>query len=116
QLQRELLRPRDSAEYYGSWRNILRRNPAPHAPDQLSFDRERFRRCAAGQHYRVGAAQRSQRLPQASRWQQPIGCVLWRHQHDVEVPGEGTMLKAVVKQVQLRAESRFSEAPGFIAV
>ncbi len=79
----------------------------PRRTRQISFpvDGERFSGSAAGEHHSVGAAQRTQRLPQASRRQQPVGSVLGSYQHDIEVPGEGPVLKTVVEHVKLWAES-----------
>jgi hypothetical protein len=53
---------------------------------------------------------------QAASWQQAIACILGRDENNIEVTGEGAMLKAVVEQVELRAESGFSEAASSVTI
>ena len=53
----------------------------------------------------IGALQGGKRLAQTSRWEQMVGSVLRRDQHDIEVTGQCAMLETVVEQVQLRSEA-----------
>ena len=83
---------------------------AAHSPDELAPKLQSVSRRVVGEHDRVGSRQRCNRLAQPSRRQQRILRVGGCDQHDVEVARQPPMLKAVVQQVQLRAERRFSQS------
>jgi hypothetical protein len=53
---------------------------------------------------------------QAASWQQAIVGILRRDENNIEIASEGAVLKAVVEQVELRAESGFSEAAGSVTI
>ncbi len=57
QLQKEILRPRNSAENHWAAGNIRQRNAPSHPPYQFAIQRKRFGRSAAGQYNSIGARQ-----------------------------------------------------------
>src|SRR3984957_14086666 len=65
---------------------------------------------------RIGSAERAQGIAQAGGRQQSVVSILRRYQNNVEVAGQRAMLKPIIQQVNLRAELRFGERTGAIAV
>jgi hypothetical protein len=61
-------------------------------------------RRSAGEHNCIGAMKRSERFAEASRRQQAIAGIVGSDQNDIEVAGKGTVLKAIVEQMELGSE------------
>src|SRR5580700_10735458 len=57
-----------------------------------------------------------QRLTQAPGWKQPVGRILRRNQHNVEIAGQGAMLKSVIEQMKLRPEFQFRKSSSLVAI
>ena len=112
----KFLRPRDAAEHHRPGRNVGGNNAATRFPDQLLVERKRLRRRAAGEHDRIGAAERGQRLAQSSGGKQAVASIFGSDQHDIEIAGEGAMLEAIVEQVELRSELLLGKDAGGVAV
>ena len=84
----KFLRPGDAAEHDRPGRNVGGNDAAPRLPDQLLVQWKRARRSAAGEHDRIGAAQRGQRLAQSSRGKQAVASIFGSDQHDIEIASE----------------------------
>src|SRR5580700_11657691 len=107
QLQQKILWARNTTKYNGPAGNIFRRNATASPPNQLSIQRKRVRRRAAGEHNGIGTTQRTQRFSQATGGQEAIARVFRSDKDDIEVAGQSAMLEAIVQEVKLRAEFCF---------
>src|SRR5262249_24197092 len=88
QLQHEGLRAGYPAKHNRFRRDILRQNSATHTPYQFPFQWKRLRRCSAGDDYGIGASQRTEGLTEPSSGKKPVGRILRRYQHDVEITSQ----------------------------
>lgn len=113
QLLNKNLGTGDAAEDDRARGHVLGKDSPAHAPYELAFERKLFWRSAAGQHDCVGAAQVAQGLAQAAGGKQTIFGILRSEQDDVEIAGQGAVLKAIVEEMKLWPEFGFGHAASF---
>jgi hypothetical protein len=119
ELKEEVLRARNAAKCHRALRNASRKDAAAHAPNMFSFNhfrRQRFHRSSAHQHNGIGAAQRGERLAQASLRQHVIAQIFGRNQDDIEIARELAVLEPIVEQVEMLTEFFFGEHAGSVAL